>query len=81
MAEFFRVRDKRTNHEFTTARVTDNHEVLDKRALDARGKPLPAKPHTSIAKKAAAKPPSTTPITTTSTIGVEPAVIPEEGSQ
>jgi hypothetical protein len=73
MPEFQRVRDKRTGHEYSTKRVTDDHEVLkNKRAVDANGRALPAKPKTSVAKKASASKIS----------GGEPATKnPEEGSK
>lgn len=71
MAEFVRVKDKETGHEYTTARVLDKHEVLDKRAVDVNGRALPAKPKTSVAKKASAS----------KTTGGEPAENPEEGSK
>ena len=57
MGDAIRVKDKDTGHEFTTRRdpLPDNFEVLkDKRAVDARGRDLPAKPRTSV-KKAASK--------------------------
>lgn len=72
MAEPRRVKDKDTGHEFTTRRAVlpDNWEVLkSKRAVDARGRDLPVKPKTSVAKKAAA---STTSKTSTDS-GDEPA--------
>lgn len=72
MAEPSRVKDKDTGHEFTTRRsvLPDGWEVLkDKRAVDARGRDLPAKPKTSVAKKAAA---STASKSSTSS-GDEPA--------
>lgn len=73
-AEPVRVRDNTTGHEYTTRHVTENHTVLDERAVDANGRHLPAKtadtPKSSGAKKASAK---------TKTDG-EPVVNPEEGS-
>lgn len=43
---FVRVRDSRTGHQYTTARVdVEHHKVLDKPAVDRSGKPLPPKPH------------------------------------
>lgn len=71
MAEPQRVKDKDTGHEFTTRRAAlpDNWEVLkDKRAVDARGRDLPAKPKTSVSKKAASK-----SSTTSKSSGDEPA--------
>jgi len=46
MAEWTRVKDKRTGHEYSVAHVNeDAHEVLgDKPATRRNGKPLPAKP-------------------------------------
>jgi hypothetical protein len=42
MAEFFRVWDARTFHQFSTSRVDpDHHEVLEEPAVDRRGRPLP----------------------------------------
>lgn len=77
MSDFVRVKDKATGHEYSTSHVTDNHEVLDKRAVDANGRPLPAKPKTTVAKKASASKaaPSSEP-----TNGAESATTPEEGS-
>lgn len=80
MADFVRVRDKRTGHEYSVRHVTKNHEVLDKKAVNANGKPLPAKPKTSIAKKAAAA--SSTTSQSSKSSGDEPADNPpEEGSK
>jgi hypothetical protein len=74
MADPRRVKDKDTGHEFTTRReaLPENWEVVkNKRAVDARGRDLPAKPKTSVAKKA----------TASKTSGGEPAGNPEEGSK
>lgn len=55
MPKFVRVRDEKTGHEYTTARVLKGHKVLeDKPAVDADGRPLPAKPR--VAKSGAVKP-------------------------
>lgn len=44
--QFVRVRDARTGHQYTTARVDpEHHKVLDKPAVNRSGKPLPPKPH------------------------------------
>jgi len=60
MPEFVRVRDKDTGHEYSVVHVQDHHEVLkDKKAVDANGRPYPAKPKTSVAKKATASKSST----------------------
>ena len=72
MANPRRVKDKDTGHEFTTRRnqLPDNWDVLkDKRAVDAPGRDLPAKPKTSVAKKATASKSSTT----STSSGDEPA--------
>ena len=72
MADPRRVKDKDTGHEFTTRRnaLPDGWEVLkNKRAVDARGRDLPAKPKVSVAKKASA---STASKSSTSS-GDEPA--------
>lgn len=45
---WYRVRSKSTKHESTIAGMSirpDEHEILDKDAVDANGAPLPAKPH------------------------------------
>lgn len=76
MADFQRVRDKNTGHEYSVRHVTDDHEVIDKRAVDHNGRPLPAKTKTSVAKKAAAK-----KAASSSATGGEPAENPEEGSK
>lgn len=61
MPKFVRVKDKKSGHEFTVAEVrladkrfADAVEVLDKPAVNASGKPLPAKPNVSIAARVAA---------------------------
>jgi hypothetical protein len=59
--------------EYSTRRPTVEVEVIDKPAVDASGRPLPAKPKTSVATKAAAS---------KSPTGGEPATKnPEEGSK
>lgn len=46
MTKFYRVRDKQTGHQFTTAVLRPNLEVLpDKQAVSRNGKALPAKPN------------------------------------
>lgn len=52
----------------------DQVEVIDKPAVDAAGRPLRAKPKTSVAAKAAEK-------KNTPTNGAESATTPEEGSK
>lgn len=49
MSEFQRVKDKFTGHEFSV-RYPDpqQHEVIDKDAVDLNGDPLPAKPKTNV---------------------------------
>ena len=71
MSDFYRVKDKQTGHEYSV-RFPDpeQHEVLEKPAVDFNGDALPGKPHLSVAKKATAK-----------HDGGEPAEIPEEGSK
>ncbi|MBO0826209.1 MAG: hypothetical protein J2P24_00365 [Streptosporangiales bacterium] len=49
MPEWTRVRDKDTGHEYSTRTVLpDAHQVLDKDAADAYGRPLPAKPRRDL---------------------------------
>lgn len=49
MPKFVRVRDNRTGHEYSTARVDpQHHTVLDRPAVSATGKPLPAKPRRNL---------------------------------
>lgn len=58
MADFVRVKDKTTDHEYTLAAESVNpdlHDVLNKRATDAGGRPLPAKPHIKLPKATAAE--------------------------
>ena len=56
MSEFYRVKDKTTGHEYTVRFVDpDQHEVLDKPAVDVNGDALPGKSHTSVATKASAQ--------------------------
>ena len=60
MADFVRVKDKETGHEFSLAARSVNadlHDVLDKPAVDANGRPLPAKPHINLPKAAVAEGP------------------------
>lgn len=74
MGEPIRVKDKDTGHEFTTRRdpLPDEWEPLkNKRAVDTRGRDLPAKPKTSVSKKTASK-----TSTTSESSGVEPAENP-----
>lgn len=49
MTEWFRVKDKDTGHEYTTAFPLSSHEVLDKEAVDRNGNPLPAKAYLDLA--------------------------------
>lgn len=58
---FVRVKDKLTGHEFSV-RFADpeQHEVLDKDAVDNNGEPLPPKPKTTATAQAAAKKTATT---------------------
>lgn len=75
MSEFVRVKDKTTGHEYSVRRPDPKRvDVLDKPAVDRNGKPLPAKPKTTVAAVASAKK-KTTPN------GGEPAETPEEGSK
>lgn len=54
MPYFTRVKDKATGHEYSIRFPDpDQHEVLDKEAVDADGNPLPPKPKTSAATRAA----------------------------
>jgi hypothetical protein len=49
MAEWVRVKDKRTGHEYSVKNVNEKvHEILDKPAVKANGKPMLAKPHRSL---------------------------------
>lgn len=51
MPEWKRVRDKDTGHEYSTQHVlTGAHEVLDKPAADAYGRPYAAKPRVNLPK-------------------------------
>lgn len=55
MSDFVRVRHPLFG-EYSTRRPNLNEvEVIDKRAVDASGRPLPAKPKTSVTPKAAEK--------------------------
>lgn len=74
MSDFVRVKHPIFGH--FSARRPDvwGGEITDEKAVDGDGKPLRAKPKTSVAVKAAEKK-SKTP-----TNGVEPATTPEEGS-
>lgn len=46
MAKFYRVRDRETGHEYTTALFLQGvHILLDEPAVDADGRTLPAKPN------------------------------------
>lgn len=72
MYDFVRVKDKLTGHEFSVRYADpDQHEVLDKEAVDRNGDPLPDKPRTSARAKAAEK---------KNANGGEPATTPKEGS-
>jgi|GEM_PF-6349557 len=55
MSDFVRVRDKRTGHEYSVVHVTDNHEVVNKRAVDSSGQVLPPKHKSSVATKKASE--------------------------
>lgn len=70
---FVRVKDPIFGH-FSTRKpgVWKDAEVTDDPAVDVNGKPLPAKPRVSVAKKAAAS--------KTSTNGDEHATTPERGN-
>ena len=55
MAEYLRVRDKQTRHEYTIRAEHFNdaaHERIDKPALDHHGEPAPMKPRTPLGKAA-----------------------------
>lgn len=75
MSEFKRVKHPILG-EYSARRPGDDVQVVDKPAADSYGRPLPAKPKTTVAKKAAAsaKKAETTPN------GGEPASDPKEGS-
>jgi hypothetical protein len=75
VSDFVRVKHPLFGH-FSTRRpdAWKDAVVTDEPATDVNGKPLPAKPKTSVATKAAEKK-SKTP-----TNGAEPATTPEEGS-
>lgn len=75
MPEFVRVKHPIFG-EFSARRPNlDEVQVLDKPAVNTSGRPLPGKPKTSVAAKAAENK-SKTP-----TNGAEPATTPEEGSE
>lgn len=77
MSAFVRVKDKTTGDEYSARKPNlEKVDVIDKDAVHkGNGRPLPAKPKTSVAKQAPAKK-STTPT------GGEPATQdPEEGSK
>lgn len=75
MSDFVRVKDKTTGHEFTVRHPDlSKVAVIDKPAVDRNGRPLEAKPKTSVAAKAAEKK------SKTSTPGAEPAASSQEGS-
>ena len=61
MPDFVRIRDKGTGHESTVSRARadrlgDAVEVLDSSAVDALGRPLPAKPASKPTKTADMEP-------------------------
>lgn len=59
MPDWKRVRDKHSGHEYSTQHVlADAHEVLDKPAADAYGRPLPAKPRRDLPKATPDTPPT-----------------------
>ena len=61
MAQFIRVKDKQTGHEFSILERLFNGDAqtkLDRPALAPDGTPAPVKFKTSVAKKAAAKKPA-----------------------
>lgn len=74
MSEFVRVKHPIFGHFTTSKPDVWGAEVTGDPAVDVNGKPLPAKPRVSVAKKASEKK-STTP-----TNGAESATTPEEGS-
>lgn len=57
MADWVRVKDKDTKHEYSVKVVTDAHEKLNKPAVDRNGKPLPAKPHVIVSARKSAPAP------------------------
>lgn len=74
MSDFVRVKHPLFG-EYSARRPNLNEvEIVDKPAVDANGRPLPAKPKVSIASKATEK--SKTP-----TNGAEPAATPEKDSE
>lgn len=97
MTNFVRVKDKATGHEYSVRHPNPAKvEVLDTPAVDRNGRPLPAKPKTSVTeqvaakrkprkprKRAAAKKPQTSVATsaTANTNGAEPTATPKEGSK
>jgi hypothetical protein len=72
MSDFVRVKHPIFGHFSTRKPDVWGGEVTDEKAVDANGKPLPAKPRVSVAKKAS--------VSKTPTNGAEPATTPEEGS-
>lgn len=75
MPEFKRVKHPLFGEYSTASPIVGDMQVVDKPATYANGRPLPAKPKVSVAKKAAD---SRTP---TPTNGAESAATPEEGSK
>lgn len=73
MSDFVRVKHPLFGEYSTASPVVGDMQVVDKRAVDANGRPLPSKPKVSVTAKAAEK--SKTP-----TIGAEPAATPEKDS-
>ena len=72
MPEFLRVKHPLFG-EYSVRRPNPHDvEIIDKPAVDSDGRPLPAKPKTTVATRAAAK---------KTTTGSEPAQNPEEGSK
>lgn len=72
MTEFFRVKHPLFGEYSVRCPNPHDVEIIDKPAVDSDGRPLPAKPKTTVADMAAAK---------QSTTGSEPALNPEEGSK
>lgn len=64
MADWVRVRDKATRHEYTIRRDRLNaeaHEEVDKPAVSRGGDPLPVKHNANLRGKRATKSPDSTP--------------------
>ena len=59
---WFRVKDKRTGHHYSTQNVDpEHHQVLKQDAVDVNGNPLPAKHNTTRATQADTKAESADP--------------------